>query len=406
MGVGSSNEWLESFLDAHRDELVAFRRHLHAFPELSGRELQTTELVAERLRAAGLAPKELAGGVGLCCDIGDVSPDSPGIALRADLDALAMDDLKTVSYRSRVAGCAHACGHDVHTSIVLGAGLALAARGLRSGRGGVRLLFEPAEEAVPGGAVDLIEQGALDNIGAVFGFHCDPKIDVGRVGLRVGALTAATDAVTIHLRGPGGHTARPQLTVDLVAVASRVAVELPGRVADAAQRAGGEIRLVFGAIHAGDAPNVIPVHAELRGSVRVPDRGLWDRAESLVTGLVADLVAGTGAEIEIEYRRGIPPVVNDAAAVAAFEAVAVSVLGPAGVVDTPRSYGGDSFAWYLERVPGCYVRLGVHDPAWGTERHDLHSGSFDVAEDAIEIGVRLLVELVARGPQLHSPHPT
>ena len=163
---------------------------------------------------------------------------------------------------------------------------------------------------------------------------------------------------------------------------------------------------MFGAIHAGDAPNVIPVHAELRGSVRVPDRGLWDRAESLVTGLVADLVAGTGAEIEIEYRRGIPPVVNDAAAVAAFEAVAVSVLGPAGVVDTPRSYGGDSFAWYLERVPGCYVRLGVHDPAWGTERHDLHSGSFDVAEDAIEIGVRLLVELVARDPQLHSPHPT
>jgi amidohydrolase len=389
--------WIDEFLDAHGQELVAFRHHLHANPELSHLEHRTTELIGERLRVAKLEPRVLSSGTGLICDLGDT--DGPRIALRADIDALGMDDMKDVHYRSTVPGVAHGCGHDLHATVVLGAALALATRleaqgdlPFRAGVG-IRLLFEPAEESVPGGAVTVIEDGGLDDVVAVFGFHADPKVDVGLVGVRAGALTSAADVVEISLGGPGGHTARPHLTVDLVAIAGRIAHELPALVD---RRCGerGELSLVFGSLQAGHAPNVIPTRAVLRGSLRTPDRRVWAEAESIVRSALDELVGSTGAEVHFGYQRGVPPVMNSAEEAELVADAVRSAIGPDCVVEAPRSRGGDTFAWYQERVPGCYARLGVHDPGSDGPRLDLHSGMFDVDDRAIDVGVRVMVRTV------------
>jgi amidohydrolase len=387
----STNAGLDAFLDAHLEELIAFRRELHSHPELSGEEHETTARVAERLRVAGLDPKVLPVGTGLICDIPGAGPAAPGrrVALRADLDALAMTDETTTPFRSQVPGVAHACGHDVHTTVVLGAGLALARLlgddGARSGS--VRLLFEPAEESVPGGAIDVIDAGGLTDVGWVFGLHCDPKLDVGQIGVRSGAITSAADLLALRIHGPGGHTARPHLTVDLVALAGRLAVELPTALRDA----DASLNLVFGAIRAGDAANVIPATASLRGTLRTPDRAAWDGAPAFLDAALRAIIDPTGAAYELEHDRGVPPVVNDARATGLLAYAAAESLGRDAVVATEQSAGADDFAWYAERVPSSYARLGVHDPSSTGPRRDLHASTFDVDERAIAIGVRVLV---------------
>jgi len=386
--VNTAVDPLRELIDRRVDELVAMRRHLHAHPEPSGEEHETTDLIVERLRAAGLDPVVLPSGTGVICDVGPGST-APTIALRGDIDALAMQDDKDVPYRSRRDGVAHACGHDVHTVITLGAGLALdellRTRSDTSGR--VRLIFEPSEEQVPGGAVEVIGTGALEGIRSVFGLHCDPKLDAGMLGVRAGALTYAADLIEVQLSGPGGHTARPQLTVDLVDVAARVVREVPERLVRSF--GGSEVLLVFGAISAGDAANVIPTRAELRGSLRTPDRDAWHGAEDLLRSILADVVGPTGAAWELHHRRGVPPVVNHEHETRLLRTAAESVLGANGVTTTPRSVGGDSFSWYLERTGGTYGRLGTHPPGM-EERLDLHAGTFDVDEAVIPIGAEVL----------------
>jgi amidohydrolase len=382
---------LDAFLDGHLEELIAFRRELHAHPELSNEEFETTARVAERLRVAGLDPRTLPAGTGLLCDLPTKlrAPGVPLVALRADLDALAMDDETTVPYRSQVPGVAHACGHDVHTTVVLGAGLALARLLTLEGapRGAVRLLFEPAEESARGGAHDVIDAGGLLGVGCLFGLHCEPKLEVGRFGVRVGAITSAADIVVLTLHGPGGHTARPGLTVDLVAVAGRLAAELPV----ALRALDPSLNLVFGALHAGDAANVIPATAALRGTLRTPERDAWDRAPLLLGDALDAIVGPTGATYDLRHERGVPPVVNDAHITAVLEDAAATVLGADAVVHSEQSAGGDDFAWYAELVPSTYARLGVHDPRSAQPHQDLHASTFDIDERAIAIGVRVLV---------------
>jgi len=375
---------LDAFLGATEDDLVAVRRQLHAHPELGRLEHRTTELLEERLTGAGLVPKRLAGNTGLVCDVGP--PEGPLVVLRADIDALPLQDEKDVAYRSRVPGVCHACGHDVHTAVVLGAGLALAGEDL-SGR--VRLVFQPAEELMPGGALDVLAEGWLDGADAVFGLHCDPTLEVGRAGLRAGPITAAADSVEVHLTGPGGHTSRPHNTVDLVHALAVVATGLPdalSRLVD--PRAG--MCMVWGHVQAGVARNAIPREGRLLGTLRVLDKAAWQAAPDLVRRVVDGLVAPYGAQATVTYARGVPPVVNDPAATTLMTAAVRQALGAGAAVPTLQSLGGEDFAWYLERVPGCMARLGVKPP--GLERpFDLHQGSFDVDEGAIAVGVRVLV---------------
>ncbi len=377
----------DPWLALHGDELVALRRDLHAHPELGRQEYRTTGLLVEALEAAGLAPKVLAAGTGLVCEVGD--GDGPVVGLRADIDALPLQDEKDVTYRSRVPGVCHACGHDVHTAVVLGAGLALAAL---APPGRVRLIFQPAEEIMPGGALEVLAEGVTDGLRVLFALHCDPSLEVGRIGLKPGPITAAADSVQVRLTGPGGHTSRPHNTVDLVHALATVATGLPaalGRLVD--PRAG--MCLVWGHISAGTAANAIPRQGVLRGTLRVLDKGAWETAPQLVRRVVEGLVAPFGAVADVTYERGVPPVVNQPDATALLSAAATGALGKGAVVPTLQSLGGEDFAWYLDRVPGAMARLGVRPP--GRERpHDLHQGGFDVDEDAIAVGVRVLVAAV------------
>ena len=367
-------------------ELIAFRRRVHAEPELSYAEVATTDAVIERLLVEDLHPVRLASGTGLVCDIG---PGEPVVALRADIDALPVHETTDLPFRSRVPGVAHACGHDVHTAAVLGAGLALhQLHGDSQLRRGVRLIFEPGEEQVPGGALEIIEGGWLQGIEQIYAVHCEPKLDVGLAGVRVGPITSASDLVEVTLTGPGGHTARPNLTVNLVDVAARLAVELPHLVAQHVAQEG-PARLVFGALQAGEAANVIPDLAVVRGSLRTPVQSAWDLMPEALDAGLHQILDGTGAEWTLRHVRGVAPVENDAAAAAVLGSASQALLGEGSVVPAEQSWGGDSFGWFTRAVPGAYLRLGTHNPAW-TDMRDLHHPAFEVDERAIPHGAAIL----------------
>ncbi|MFE2541354.1 M20 family metallopeptidase [Actinacidiphila glaucinigra] len=371
-----------------RAELVAFRRDLHMNPELGRQEFRTTAAVKARLEQAGLKPRVMPGGTGLLCDIGATDPERPRLALRADLDALPIPDTKRVEYRSTVPGRAHACGHDVHTTVVLGAGLVLAELE-REGklRRPVRLVFQPAEEVMPGGALDAIKAKALDGVGRILALHCDPKVEVGRIGLRQGPITSAVDRLELSLDGAGGHTARPHLTTDLVTAAAKMATELPAVLARRIDPRAG-MSIVWGRIEAGHAANVIPQHAELEGTVRCLDLNAWHEAPDLVHEVIDQVAAMYRAKWELTYHRGVPPVVNEADSTELLRDAMTARYGAHTVEDTEQSLGGEDFSWYLEQVPGALARLGVR-PVGDTSKRDLHQGDFDVDEGAIKVGVEL-----------------
>ncbi|HTJ71288.1 MAG TPA: amidohydrolase [Actinospica sp.] len=380
-------------------ELIEFRRDLHAHPELARQEQRTTRVVAQRLRAAGLEPRVQPSGTGLICDIdGDEALGSareyPGrIALRADLDALPIQEAPGLAFRSVSDGVSHACGHDIHTTVVLGTGLALAeAAALGLPVPPTRLIFQPSEEVMPGGALDMIGAGALDGVGRIVSLHCDPKVDAGRIGLRVGPLTAACDKLAVRLTGPGGHTSRPQLTVDLVHTLAHLVTELPAALSRRVDPRHG-LSLVWGAINAGQAANAIPQAGEAHGTVRCMDERAWAEAPDLVLELVDSIAAVYGAKTELDYVRGVPPVVNDVAVIDAMRRAAAAALGPDGPVSVEQSLGGEDFSWYLRQVPGAMARLGVRTPGDPVQR-DLHQPSFLADESAISVGVRFFTRLI------------
>ncbi|MET7493842.1 amidohydrolase [Streptomyces sp900116325] len=386
-----------------RAELIAFRRDLHMHPELGNQEFRTTAAIKARLEKAGLEPRVLSTGTGLICDVGtsggarssDEGDDRragdprPMLALRADIDALPIPDTKTgVPYRSTVPDRAHACGHDIHTTTVLGAGLVLAEldrQGLLPHP--VRLIFQPAEEVLPGGAADAIEAGVLEGVGRIIGVHCDPRVDVGRIGLRAGPITSACDRLEVTLDGPGGHTARPHLTTDLVTAAAKVATEVPALLARRVDARWG-LAVTWGRLVAGHTCNVIPQHAELSGTVRCLDLAAWREAPDLVHAAIDEVAGMHRAKSVINYVRGVPPVVNDPGTTELLVAAMAGRRGSYAIEDTEQSLGGEDFSWYLEHVPGAMARLGVRTPG-DARRLDLHRGDFDADEEAITVGVEL-----------------
>ncbi|EOM75433.1 amidohydrolase [Rhodococcus rhodnii] len=380
------NAAVERWIEEHGEELSRWRRHIHAHPELGFHEFATTEFVANALAGAGLSPKVLPGGTGLTCDLGPST--GPRLALRTDIDALPMQEMTGASYASTVDGVSHACGHDAHTTVLLATGLALASAGDLPV--GVRLIFQPAEELMPGGAIAVVRSGALEGVERIFAIHCDPRIEVGRVGVRLGAITSAADTVKLVLSSPGGHTSRPHLTTDLVYAMASVVTGLPGLLSRRIDPRTGTV-MVWGAVNAGRAPNAIPQRGTMAGTVRTGDHATWAMLEPLVREIVAGLLAPTGVEYEIEYRRGVPPVVNDEVSTRMFEE-SIRSLGPDALAETPQSGGGEDFSWYLEEVPGAMARLGV----WTGRgpQLDLHQPTFDLDERALEVGVRVFTDLV------------
>ncbi|MFI0353784.1 M20 family metallopeptidase [Actinomadura sp. 9N407] len=386
LGGSALQPQLDTFLARSEPALIAFRRDLHMHPELGYAEHRTTKRIAERLEAAGLKPQILPRGTGLFCDVGP--EDGPTVALRADIDALPLQDEKDVPYRSTVPGVAHACGHDVHTAMVLGAGLFLAQQaqaGLLPGR--VRLIFQPAEET-PGGALDVMAAGGICGVDRAFALHCDPRADVGQLGLRAGPITAACDKVYVKVTGPGGATARPHLTADLVYALAKIVTELPSALSRRVDPRS-SLSLVWGRVAAGSVANAIPDDGIAEGTVRCLDDQAWHRAPDMMNSLLQSVAAAYDVEATLEYVRGVPPTVNEATSVQMFRDAVAQVLGDEAAVPTPQSLGGEDFGWYLESIPGALARLGVRKPGSNAE-YDLHRGDFDVDEDCIAVGVRVL----------------
>ncbi|WP_219415686.1 amidohydrolase [Pseudonocardia nigra] len=383
LGAGSGPAWLDSWLATHRADVVAWRRSVHAVPELARAEHRTTELVARQLMAAGLEPRTLPGGTGLVCDIGY---GDRCVALRADLDALPLQEDTGLPFASTVDGAMHACGHDAHTAMLLGAGLALASAPNLPGR--VRLVFQPAEELQPGGAIDMVADGAMEGVERIFALHCDPRLQVGKLGTRVGPITSACDVLELRLTSPGGHTSRPHLTADLVEAMGLLITQLPLLLTRQVDPRSGTV-LVWGAVQAGEAANAIPQHGVLRGTLRTADHATWAELEDKIRTLVASLLAPTGVGYVLDHIRGVPPVVNEALSAGMLTGAATTVLGPDAATGTEQSSGGEDFAWYLEHVPGAMARLGVW-PGHGPMR-DIHQPTFDLDERALPFGVRVLV---------------
>lgn len=268
-------------MSSNGTDLITWRRHIHAHPELAYHEQGTTALITELLTSAGLQPMLLPRGTGLICDIGS-GPRC--VALRADLDALPLPETTGLPFTSTVDGVMHACGHDTHTAILIGAALALASAPALPGR--IRIIFQPAEETMPGGALDVLAAGDLSEVDQIFALHCDPRLPVGRVGTRVGPITSAADLLELRLSSPGGHTSRPHLTADLVHALGTVIIGLPALLSRRIDPLSGVV-LVWGAVQAGQAANTVPRDGLLRGFLRIGDRDIWADLEPLVRELIA-----------------------------------------------------------------------------------------------------------------------
>lgn len=374
-------------IDQLEGELIEFRRDIHRNPELSWQEARTTEQIAATLERSGLAPRRLSESTGLYVDVGDRNAPLAA-AFRADIDALPLHETTGLSYASQIDGVAHACGHDIHTAVMVGVALTchrLSEQGRLAGR--FRVIFQPSEEQFPGGALEVIRQGVLDDVPRIFALHCDPKLTVGSVGTRIGPITSASDLVSIAVTGHGGHTSRPQLTEDVVGALGHIATVVPAALARRTDIRSG-VSLVWGQIQAGNAANAIPAEGSLRGTMRVLDADAWYEAGEVLGPVVRHAAAPYGVEVSLEHVRGVPPVINDEAATRMLDVAAKQVLGHENLTLAEQSMGGEDFGWMTQQVPGSMLRLGTKTP--GGRTFDLHQGDYAPDEHAIRVGVSLM----------------
>ncbi len=372
-----------------QDDLVGWRRHLHQHPELSGQEAATSAYVADNLRALGLEPRiGVADTYGVVADI--AGGEGPAVALRADMDALPITEENDLPYRSRNEGVMHACGHDAHTAMLLGAARLLVERRDEL-RQPVRLIFQPAEELYPGGAQPMIAGGALDGVGRIFGLHIWSQLPSGRVGYRVGPAMASPSYFEIEVVGRGGHAAAPQECVDPILVGSHVVTALQSIVSRSLALDEQAVVSVT-QFHAGTADNVIPPQATLIGTIRTYDDSVTMRIFDRVREICAGLANSWRAEIKPVLRRGYPALVNHAGEVerglAAGKALGMSteqleVMPPQG--------GGEDFAYFLQRVPGAFFFLGAGKREKETTFAH-HHPRFNIDEDVLPLGSALLAQ--------------
>lgn len=367
-----------------REWTVAVRRHLHAHPELSHEEVETARFVREHLESWGVETTAYGNNH----VIGYVRGARPGrtVALRADLDALPVQEETGLPFASTRPGVMHACGHDGHTAILLAAARILAERRAEL-TGTVKVIFQHAEETVPGGARFLVEQGVLDDVDAIFGLHLWQPQAKGTVGVKAGPLMAAADKFTVRIQGKGGHGSMPHETVDPVIVAAAVIQNLQTVVSRNVSPLEPAVVSV-GSVRAGEGYNVIPDSATLAGTVRTfrePVRRLIaERLRRVVDGVCA----AHGATAEVAYAFGDPAVVNDAAMAALVRRVAEQVVGPERVVEAEPSMGGEDFAYYLQQKPGCFFFIGMKGDV---ARYPHHHPRFTLDEDVLPIGVQMMV---------------
>ncbi len=372
--------------------VTALRRHLHAHPELSFQEYETAAFVEAELRALGLHPVRMAN-TGVVALIEGVEPAHRTVALRADMDALPIQEANDVPYRSTRPGVMHACGHDVHTAALLGAAQILC--GLRTEfRGTVKLIFQPGEEVIPGGASLLITEGVLTNPtpASVLGQHVFPKLPAGQVGIRSGRYMASADEIYLTVRGKGGHGAMPEQNLDPVLVSAHLIVALQQIVS---RRANPKMPTVlsFGKVVAQGATNVIPNEVYLEGTFRTLDESWREEAHGLIRQLVEGMCAAMGAVADLEIRRGYPCLDNDPTTTARVRAALAAYVGAANVIELDQWLAAEDFAYYSQAGPACFWRLGTRAPAGAHGASSVHTPTFDIDEAALATGAGVLAWL-------------
>jgi amidohydrolase len=385
-----------SFAGAAADELVAVRRDLHQHPEIGFEEVRTAGIVAARLRALGLEPRTGVGRTGVVAVVRGGRPGKT-VLLRADMDALPIQEENDTPYRSQAPGRMHACGHDCHVSILLAVAKALVA-GAKDMAGQAVLVFQPAEElgGPKGGAEAMILDGVLDEPkpDAAFGLHVWQDLPVGTVGVTPGPWMAAVDEFSVTVKGRGAHAAMPQASFDPVVCLAHVVTALQtiaSRSVDPFQ----QVVVSVTQLRAGTAFNIIPATAWMNGTTRVFDRALWARLPGLFERVVQGVAQAHGCDAEVLYERGNQPTVNDPALCRFARAAAAEVVGGTHVHDDVRTMGGEDFSAFLARVPGVFIAIGSRNESRGLT-YDHHHPRFDVDEDALRIGAEVLLR-TARG---------
>lgn len=376
-----------AIIGALEAQLIGFRRDIHQHPELSWQETRTTEQIAAALQQAGLSPQRLPQSTGLYVDVGQ--PEAPiAAAFRADIDALPLAEATGLDYASENDGVTHACGHDMHTAVMLGVALTCHQLHQQQSLGArVRVIFQPAEEQLPGGALEVIRQGILESVPRVFALHCDPKLSVGEIGTRIGPITSASDVVRINVTGSGGHTSRPHLTQDVVGALGHLSTVVPAVLSRRIDARSG-VSLVWGHIQAGSVANAIPAAGTLHGTLRILDADVWKEASNVLEPVVQQAAAAYGVTVDLDHVRGVPPVYNSDPQTMLIEAAARRTLDEDCLTLAEQSMGGEDFGWMTQEVPGAMFRLGTRTPQ-GAD-YDLHRGDYAPDERAIAVGVSVM----------------
>ncbi len=372
------------------DELVQIRRHLHAHPELSFQEKQTAAYISGLLQKWGIEHQTGMGGYGIVGVIRGENPGKETVALRADMDALPITEKNQADYRSQNPGVMHACGHDVHTTCLLGAVKIL--QDLKSSfEGSVKFLFQPAEEKFPGGALALMKAGALKNpnVDIMLGQHVFPDLEAGKVGFRSGSYMASTDEIHLYFKGKGGHAALPDKLDDTVLALAETLVSLQTVVSRAAPPVVPTV-LSFGEVHARGATNIIPPETEAHGTFRTFDETWRSEAHRLITAKAQSVAAAYGCRCEVKIDKGYPFLYNDPKITAVSRRAAEAFLGKENVVDLEIRTTAEDFGYFAQAVPSCFYRLGTRNEAKGITS-GLHTPGFDVDETSLETGTGLMV---------------
>lgn len=370
---------------ASAPEVIRLRRHLHANPELSYQEHATSKFVADTLRSFGLNPAEGIAGTGVIALIEGRNPGKKTVALRADMDALPIQESNKVPYKSTNAGVMHACGHDVHTSSLLGTAKILA--GVRDQfEGTVKLIFQPGEEKNPGGASLMIKEGVLENPrpSAIIGQHVMPLVAVGKIGFREGMYMASSDEIYIKVIGKGGHGATPELTIDPVLIASHIIIALQQVISRNASPKQPTV-LTFGRIYGDGATNIIPNEVNIAGTFRALNEEWRENGLKKIIKMAESIAEGMGGRCEIELSRGYPYLENNPELTRRIRKAAEEYVGKENVVDIDLTLGSEDFAYYSQVVPASFYRLGTRNESKGITSY-VHTPTFDIDEDALKIG--------------------
>jgi hippurate hydrolase len=389
-----SSTQIQQLVESNLDEFISFRHHIHSHPELSFQEVETSKFICNLLSSWGIEYTSGYAGTGIVALIKGKNPTSRVIALRADMDALPILEKNDVSYKSQNNGVMHACGHDVHSTCLLGT-----AKILQQTRddweGTIKLIFQPGEEKHPGGASLLIKEGVLENPkpDVICGLHAYPHLPYGKVGYRAGQYMASADEIFITVKGKGGHAALPHQTIDPIIIAANLLVSLQQIISRNCNPLQPSV-LSFGQIHGGNAGNVIPDEVKIEGTLRCMDETWRAQAHALIQKHTVELCRALGGDAIVDIPKGYPSLFNDVEATAKVKAIAEQAIGTENVVELNLRMAAEDFSFYTHIIPGCFFRIGTSFEDKFT--YPVHNAQFDIYEQSIAIGVRMFCEIAMK----------